>query len=132
MTDGLNHNKKRMISLPACIDKSVYECSYPNKRESSFVEANESEIGEFLYKKKFIKSYSVRGENLVLFEKQTKRKFLPVHNVADSRFEAIDYFPHIYSKAKRSPVCDFSLKVGRYGSESRRDDRKSRSLKRLK
>lgn len=126
--------KKRLVSLPSCIDPSIFECSYPKKREKSVVEVDESEIGGFLDNKRFLKCYSVRGENLVLFEKQTKRMFLPEHSVADSRFEVMDYFPRISSKAKRSPVCDFSNRVGRNGSEGRMDrtDNKSLSFKKLK
>lgn len=126
--------KKRLVSLPSCIDPSIFECSYPKKREKSVVEVNQSEIGGYLDNKKFVKSYSVKGENLVLFEKQTKRMFLPEHSVNDSRFEVMDYFPRISTKAKRSPVCDFSNRVGRNRSEGIMDktDYKNRSFKKLK
>ena len=128
------NTKSRLISLPTCIDRSVYECVYPNKRENSVLGVEVSEIETFFDKKKFVKSYSVKGKNLVLFEKQSPRKFLPVHSVADSRFELMDYFPKISSKVKRSPVCDFSTRIGREGSESRfgKSEYEGRSMKKLK
>lgn len=134
MRQKAKNSKTRLVSLPTCIDRSVFECVYPNKTENSVLDIEVSEIENFLDKKKFVKSYSVKGKNLVLFEKQTTRKFLPVHCVADSRFELMDYFPKISSKAKRSPVCDFSTRIGREGSENRfgKSEYEGKSMKKLK
>lgn len=101
--------RNKQITLPSCIDTSIFECSYPKKHESVNVTVNEVDLENHAQLKRFIKSKSLRRrKNFVDFEKQTKRLFLPNHKVSDERFEVVNYFPQISTKAKRLPIIDFT------------------------
>jgi hypothetical protein len=130
-------SKSRLISLPSCIDTSVFECLYPKKTENSTISI--SELEKQADEKRFLKSKSLKkNRNLVVFERQTKRLFLPYHKVADERFEQFNHFPKISSKAKRLPVIDFTYYIDRREENLRNspcfydyDDRIAKSTKAL-
>lgn len=103
-----NRIRRRLIKLPFCIDKKALECTYPKIKDHSQIVLEESELQQKinLRRSKTPKGPTVR--NYINFSKQSKRKFIPLSPVAESRFNFIDHFPKVSTKNRRSPVWDFS------------------------
>ncbi|OMJ68185.1 hypothetical protein SteCoe_34436 [Stentor coeruleus] len=108
LRDRSNKVRRRMIRLPFCIDKKALECSYPKIKVHSELVLEESELQQKinLRRSKTPKGPAIR--NFVSFDKQSNRKFIPLSPVSESRFNFVNHFPKVSTKARRSPVWDFS------------------------